>query len=125
MFCHKKYYDENREKLRSVANRNTAKRRERNQQWLINFMHGKKCGCGVSDLRVLTFDHIDPSNKRYNVADIVSKGMKLEYLVEEVEKCQILCHNCHMLNTFKQIGGSYHDKMMPITEEEFTERYNV
>ena len=122
-FDHKEYYRKNRDRLRAEANGNTARRRERNQQWLVNFMVGKSCECGIDDIRVLTFDHTDPSNKSYNVADIVSKGMKLEYLIEEVQKCRILCHNCHMLNTFRQIGGSFHDRIAPISEKEFIERY--
>ena len=122
-FDRKEYYRKNRDKLRAEANGNTARRRKRYHFLFVNFIVGRSCECGIDDVRVLTFDHTDPSNKSYNVSDIVSNGLKLEHLIDEVQKCRILCHNCHMLNTFRQIGGSFHDRIAPISKKEFIERY--
>lgn len=121
----RKSYALNREKYRREANERVSLRRERNQQWVVNYLNGKQCPCGVKDPRMLAFDHIDPSSKTANIADIISKGRKLETLKAEVEKCRVLCHNCHMLHTMEQNGGSYHDKMTPISEEDFNTKYKV
>lgn len=113
------YYHANKEYYRAEANKRVAARRLRNQQWMVDYLQGKSCqSCGVSDPRVLTFNHRDPTEKYGNVADIISKGRKLEYLVAEVAKCNIECHNCHMLITFEQLGGSYHDKLKPTKDNQ-------
>lgn len=119
----REHYRRNADRYRAAANGRMALRRERNQQWMVNYMAGKSCPCGVSDPRLLAFDHIDPTEKRRNIADIVSKGLGLDKLKEEIAKCRILCHNCHMLHTINQMGGSYHDRLTPITDEDFNSKY--
>ena len=102
---------------RERANANVARKRERNQQWVVDFMVGKKCSkCPVVDPRLLSFNHLDRNTKHANVADLVSRGARLELIIEEVSKCEIVCHNCHMLITLEQLGGSYHDKLKPTRE---------
>ena len=59
---------------------------------------------------------MNPSLKHANIADLVSKGAKLSKVIDEVKKCEVLCHNCHMLETFKQLGGSYRETMRPISD---------
>jgi hypothetical protein len=39
------------------------------------------------------FDHVDPSTKEGSIADMWSR--KKEILVTELEKCRLLCANCH------------------------------
>jgi len=51
--------------------------------------------CGEERSKVLQMHHLDPSTKDRNIKDIYS--MSLERLVEESEKCVILCSNCHIL----------------------------
>lgn len=108
----RQYYSESAETQRQKANERVAQRRLRNQKWMVKYMLNKSCkSCGVSDPRVLTFNHLDRGTKFANVADLVSRGSKIEHLESEVNKCEILCHNCHMLITLEQLGGSYHDKL--------------
>ena len=45
--------------------------------------------CNCSDLRVLTFDHIRDKTAR---------------VMEEIDKCQVRCANCHMLSTQERTG---------------------
>lgn len=117
-----KYYRDTADIQRSRARLRVAKKRERNQQWVVNFLNGKSCSsCGVSDSRVLAFDHI--SDKFANVSDLVTRGAALHKIIAEAAKCRILCHNCHMLHTFNQAGGTYHDKLKPCSEEDFVARY--
>ena len=44
----------------------------------------------------LCFHHIDESTKLFQIDNRVCNGYKYERLLEEVSKCQLLCHNCHM-----------------------------
>lgn len=41
----------------------------------------------------LEFHHLDPSQKDYNISELVGRSMKL--IKEEADKCVVLCSNCH------------------------------
>lgn len=57
---------------------------------------GGKCSeCGCEDRSDLRFHHIDPTNKSFTIGNcIVSVSEKR--LQEELEKCILLCHDCHV-----------------------------
>lgn len=50
--------------------------------------------CSESHIRCLEFHHIDPTKKRWAVADSVTHD-SLKRLKEEIRKCVVLCANCH------------------------------
>lgn len=77
----RKYY------TKTVARLSEAKRR----------LGGACCHCTVSDPRLLQFDHIDPTTKRYNVTQM--HHIDDETFWAEVAKCRLLCANCHQLVT--------------------------
>lgn len=45
---------------------------------------------------VLEFDHVNPDSKKFNVGD-ASSVPSMEALVEEAEKCDLVCSNCHKI----------------------------
>lgn len=45
------------------------------------------------------FDHINPQEKTYTIADILDKPIQI--LLMEIEKCQLLCFGCHLKKTRK------------------------
>lgn len=57
--------------------------------------------CGESDYRVLDYDHIDPSTKVDSISGLISRGSAWWRVEEELEKCQVLCSNCHRIKTFE------------------------
>lgn len=57
----------------------------------------KKCGCakcGENRLYVLDFHHIDPSTKDGTITRMSTK-YSLDRLQNEIDKCVVLCANCH------------------------------
>ena len=69
--------------------------RAEKKQKLIDFLGGKCKICGYMEcLAALTFHHRDPSTKKisFNTTYI---DMKMEKLMEEAKKCDLLCANCH------------------------------
>lgn len=58
---------------------------------------GGKCkSCGYSkNLSALEFNHIDPSNKSFSLCSRKLSNTNLKELEKEVEKCELLCANCH------------------------------
>jgi hypothetical protein len=65
--------------------------------------------CGESDPVVLTFDHVR-GTKRGNVSDMVRDGLGLETIKAEMEKCDVVCYNCHSLRT-QERSGAYRWRM--------------
>ena len=84
----KAYQKANREELK-------AKRDERNLM-IFNYK-GAECNhCGLSEpkhLEIYDYHHVDPDTKLYSVSNIL-KG-PIERLKTEVDKCLLLCSNCH------------------------------
>lgn len=52
--------------------------------------------CGYSkNISALDFHHIDPSTKKLQLTIRECSNSKLQLLLEEAKKCQLLCRNCH------------------------------
>lgn len=57
---------------------------------------GLKCAkCGDNRSYVLDFHHIDPSIKKEDVSQMLINHRSLEDIQKEIEKCIVLCSNCH------------------------------
>ena len=69
----------------------------------LEYLKDKSCVmCGMSDPRVLDFDHINPTTKSFGIARALHNIMAWEKVLAEIEKCQILCANCHRIKTSTQ-----------------------
>jgi hypothetical protein len=51
----------------------------------------------------MELDHRDGTIKGAAVADLVSKGCTDARLLEEVEKCDVVCANCHRMRTYRRL----------------------
>lgn len=58
--------------------------------------------CGNADFRVLDFDHKDRESKEFDVGYGISKGYSIEKIKKEIDKCQVLCANCHRIKTWDE-----------------------
>ena len=59
----------------------------------IEYLGGACARCGTSEN--LEFDHIDRTKKSFNISKVLVR-MNYEKLREEVDKCQLLCTDCHI-----------------------------
>ena len=67
--------------------------RSRTKQKLVDYKGGKCIKCGYNKYNGnLAFHHLDPSKKDFT---ITGKSIAFEKLKLEVDKCELLCHNCH------------------------------
>jgi hypothetical protein len=72
---------------------------------MLDFLIDKACEiCGENDLRVLDFDHLEPNQKKFGIAQAMTYGMPWEKIETEIKKCRILCANCHRRHTAEQNG---------------------
>jgi hypothetical protein len=58
--------------------------------------------CGENHPAALHFHHKNPKEKEFNVADFVRSGKSVEALHREIEKCVVLCANCHAKRHYEQ-----------------------
>jgi hypothetical protein len=74
--------------------------RVRQRRQFIDALKSERGGCqrcGFADIRALVFHHRDPSTKSFTIASIRGPGLRKEQILAEVEKCDLLCANCHMI----------------------------
>lgn len=58
--------------------------------------------CGEADIRVLEFDHL--RDKVSNVSKMILRGNIWKTVLKEIEKCEVVCCNCHRRRTAKQFN---------------------
>lgn len=106
VFCTLDINQEYREAKKRGEDRSRRPAQERSTYiaaWRANLMEearerlGGACeGCG--DTGELQFDHYDPTTKVAEVGTVLTR-QGLDAFWEEVEKCQLLCPDCHKLKT--------------------------
>lgn len=80
--------------------KNLDYQRER-RTWLTAFLEGYKAefgcrNCPEDDPVALDFHHRDPTTKIFTIGSkAIANKYSVERLMEEIEKCDILCANCH------------------------------
>jgi hypothetical protein len=80
-----------------------GERRKAVVAWFAEYKKTLKCQhCQVADFRVLEFHHEDSSTKEFNLGDLVRKTPSKERLMTEVDKCIVLCANCHRIHHYKE-----------------------
>lgn len=82
-------------------------RREANRAFFIEKLGGRCVICGYdAHPSALDFDHRDPSTKMINVSAIMNWKDR-DRIWPEVQKCQLLCANCHRIKSIecREIGA--------------------
>ena len=68
---------------------------QQRREWFNEYKKTLKCiKCGENHVACLEFHHRDPGEKDFEIASLVSTANK-EKLLKEMEKCDVLCANCH------------------------------
>jgi len=75
-------------------------RRRELKRYAVEYLGGACAHCGLStnQYKVYDFHHIDDSNKKYSVSQLIGRLPKWEVLQEELDKCILLCANCHRIH---------------------------
>lgn len=82
-----------------------ARRRRERQDKIVSWLNEQdlQCErCGASHPAVIVFHHRDPAQKKYNVAHIKGGAVSFEAFINEVEKCNVLCANCHRIHHYNE-----------------------
>lgn len=76
------------------------------KQNIVAYLGGKCSECGYSkSITALQTHHIDPSTKKFSLSGAHCR--KWEVLQAELDKCVLLCANCHAEIEYGTIGPSF------------------
>lgn len=95
----RKYVDKKRvpltpEELREKNYKRVKNRRQRHKKMAVDYKGGKCERCGYDKcIWALSFHHKDPSQKDFIISQYST--FKWERIKEELDKCELVCHNCH------------------------------
>ena len=69
--------------------------------FLLNVRAQLKCeDCDIDNPIILTFHHRNPKDKKFHLSS-VSACRSWKSIIKEIEKCDVLCFNCHILRQDK------------------------
>lgn len=61
--------------------------------------------CGQSyPYCVMQYDHRPNEQKEFNISWAVAQGYSIERIQKEIDKCDLVCANCHAIRTFQRSG---------------------
>lgn len=85
---------------RTAEARNAARKRKRRELTLWLREYRAEVGCAHCDehrAACLDFHHLDPEQKLMGVIRMVQYGYSKESILREIEKCEVVCANCHRI----------------------------
>jgi len=56
--------------------------------------------CGERHPATLQFHHLNSEDKTFTIGETVNKGFGIDRIKKEIEKCIVLCANCHIIRHF-------------------------
>ena len=56
----------------------------------------------IDNLVEFVFDHREREHKRATIAYLIGRYANAQIIINEMSKCELVCHNCHMRKTLKQ-----------------------
>lgn len=115
----KRYYQKNKDKLKDNIKQwqldnktqvNNYKQIHKNKKrkilttYINNIKSSSSCKhCGEKTVCCLDFHHRDKKNKTKNINKFVADGSSIEKLTDEINKCDIVCSNCHRKIHFSKV----------------------
>lgn len=77
---------------------NRSKRKQTAKAWITEYKKTLECkNCGNDNPVVLDFHHRDPSTKEFEISTALRRTQSIDRLKKEIEKCDVLCANCHRI----------------------------
>ena len=73
--------------------------------YIQNMKNQLRCvDCGQRHTATLHFHHRNSEDKVFNISDAANKGLSLNTIKKEIEKCIVLCANCHFKRHYNMRG---------------------
>jgi hypothetical protein len=97
------WYDRNKEYQKANAKKHRIENRTTAKEYVYNYLLTHPCvSCGESNPIALEFHH--RSGKDKAVTEMVASGYPVDRIQAEIDKCDVLCANCHRKVTAQERG---------------------
>jgi len=115
-------------RCKKCKNKHSIKNRD-NYPWrnnriaVLKLLKSKGCqnpDCNEDHPTCLDFHHLDPKTKSFSLADITGGAHSNAQYIKELEKCAIICANCHR----KIHSGVLKLKLQPLERKDIIEIVN-
>ena len=92
-----RWYQKNKAKHSAAVRKHGKKRTAERKAWIAEIKLAAGCSkCGYKEYAcALDFHHLDPKEKDINPALLAYRGWSMENIKKELDKCIVLCANCH------------------------------
>ena len=88
----KTHYEKNKQEVI----RKISVRKKTHREWFVNYKKQLVCvTCGHNHPAALDFHHVEQKKSNRKVHKLVSDGHTKKRILEEIDKCVVLCSNCH------------------------------
>lgn len=110
---HLKWYHLTKEKRKPLRDKWRLVSKKKIMQVIVDYLQQHPCvDCGEKDIIVLEFDHI--RDKKHNISSMLKGGMPIKKILEEIDKCEVRCANCHRRKTAER--GKWYMKQGFLTQ---------
>lgn len=91
-----KWAKNNLDKVRQYKNKYKHEQKRLAREYIANIKIKNGCKvCGDNNIHCLDFHHRDTNDKKNTISNLVRQGYSLNIIEEEINKCDIICSNCH------------------------------
>lgn len=120
--CVNRYYKDiyyaNPDRKRYIRERNAenaARAKEESIAIVLSYFSSGCVDCGTKDPRTLEFDHL--GDKEFNISVLIGRNSKKK-LISEIEKCEVVCANCHRIRTYSRMDSWRNAAVYPLADNE-------
>jgi hypothetical protein len=93
--CHNKYLSSRRKATRAAVTSRALDRKYLVKKRCVDYLGGQCVRCGYDRcIKAMTFHHRDPDSKDFSVSQMLDRAWAV--IKSELDKCDLLCFNCHM-----------------------------
>lgn len=110
----RKFREGNKEYSNALSNAHKRNNKAISRKFLLEIKSNPCFDCNKTyPPYAMDFDHRDGSLKSKNVGRLIQEGYSLKTIKKEIEKCDLVCTNCHRERTFntKDIRKNNHKSM--------------
>lgn len=101
----RRHYQKHKARVQAKARATKAKYDRNTKKIIQKYKEDHPCSdCGQKyPFFVMEFDHVPGRGKKtIDISLALQRRWKLERLLKEIEKCDVVCSNCHRIRTFSK-----------------------
>jgi hypothetical protein len=105
--CRRAYDSRYHQRNKQRRKEQKARQHAEFQAWYRSLKQGRPCAdCGgFFDPPAMHWDHLPGTDKKGNLGDLGRRWSRRRVL-EEIEKCELVCANCHSVRTVRRRTGA-------------------